>query len=106
MSTWIVMIAVGVGSYALRLVPVVVGGRWIASARVERAIAHAGTAALAALVAAGLRRDAGGPADALALALMVVVALVLAVRGASLPRVLLAGALVHAVVAGCAWLAT
>jgi branched-subunit amino acid transport protein len=90
-TTWLVILAVGLGSYVLRALPTVLGERWTGAPAFERAVAHAGTAAIAALIAGSVRRDA---ADAGALAMTVAALLVAAVvawRGASLPRVLLAG---------------
>jgi branched-subunit amino acid transport protein len=105
-TSWAVILAVGIGSYALRALPMALAGRWSVSDRIERSASLAGTAALAALAAGGLRRGTGGPADAAAVCLVAGVALVVAVRGASSPRVLLAGGIVHAAIAGGAWLAT
>jgi branched-subunit amino acid transport protein len=98
MTTWLVVLAVGAGSYAFRALPFFVPGRWRESPAVERTLAHAGTAALAALVASGLRHgvDTGHGAGFLVAG---AVAVVVAVRGGSMPRVLLAGALAYAVIA-------
>jgi len=97
-TTWAVIVAVGLGSYALRALPLLLDGRWSGSARFERAIAHAGTAGLAALVAGGLRHSATSPAEALALAVAVAVGVVVAVRGGVMVRVLLAGGVAYGVV--------
>lgn len=89
--TWIVIVSVGIGSYALRALPIFAGGRLLASPPVERLIAHAGTAALAALIATGLRSGAVG-GDAAPALVAATAALVVAIRGASMLRVLFAGA--------------
>jgi branched-subunit amino acid transport protein len=96
--TWIVIAAVGVGSYVLRVVPLFVGGKYLASARAERIIAHAGTAALAALIATGLDRSAGTTTDVLPTWVSAGAALIVAVRGWSMQRVLAMGAAAYAVV--------
>jgi branched-subunit amino acid transport protein len=90
------MIAVGVGSYFLRAFPLFVGESWLASPKIERVISHAGSAALAALIATGLHRSAASPTDTVATVLTAAVALTVAVRGGSMQRVLIAGALVYA----------
>jgi branched-subunit amino acid transport protein len=99
-TTWLVMTAVGVGSYVLRAAPVVLDARWLRSRRVEQAIAHAGTAALAALIAVGLRRSATSPTDTMTVGVAAATAALVAVRGAKLHKVLLAGAVAHAAVLG------
>jgi len=93
-----VILAVAVGSYVLRALPLLLGSRWTASPTFERRAAHGGTAALAALVAVGLRRDAIGIADTAAVLAAAGTALVMALRGASLLRVLVVGTAVHVVV--------
>jgi branched-subunit amino acid transport protein len=103
-TAWLVVVAVGVGSYVARAVPVVVGARWLRAPRVVEAIEHAGTAALAALIAIGLRHGATTPADALTVGLAAAVAVVVAVRGAPMHTVLLVGAIAYAAAAGGMWL--
>ena len=51
---WLVVLAVGAGSYLLRSVPLFVLGRVRPSARLERGLARAGTAALTALTASAV----------------------------------------------------
>jgi branched-subunit amino acid transport protein len=60
MTTWIAVACVGLGSYALRLLPMLVGGRVRWPGPVDRAIDHAGLAALTALVIAGIQHHDGG----------------------------------------------
>ena len=93
---WAVMIAVGVGSYLLRVLPLFVGGKYLGSPRAERIIAKAGTAALAALIASGLHRSASTTTDFAPTWLSAAAALAVAVRGGSMQRVLAAGALAYA----------
>ena len=94
--TWIVMLSVGLGSYMLRALPLFVGERWLASPKVERLISHAGSAALAALIATGLRRAAVTTDETVAVVLAAGTALAMTIRGGSMQRVLVAGALVYA----------
>jgi branched-subunit amino acid transport protein len=103
-TTWLVMAAVGLGSYVLRALPVVLDARWLRSPRVEQAIAHAGTAALAALIAVGLRHSATSITDTVTVGAAAATALLVAVRGGPLHKVLLAGAVASASVMSVAWL--
>jgi branched-subunit amino acid transport protein len=93
MTTWIAVACVGLGSYALRLLPMLVGDRVRWSDRVDRAIGHAGLAALTALVIAGVQNhDGSGRPGATLLALTaVIVGAVVACRGCSMPWVVAAG---------------
>jgi branched-subunit amino acid transport protein len=95
-----VIVAVGLGSYALRALPVVLDAGWLRSPRVERTIAHAGTAALAALIMVGLRRSAATPVHSVAVAVAAAVAVVVAVRRGSMPQILLAGGCAYAAALG------
>ena len=96
--TWVVIIAVGVGSYLLRVLPLFVGGKYLSSPRAERIIAQAGAAALAALIATGLHRSASTTTDFAPTWLSAAAALAVAVRGGSMQRVLAAGAIAYAAV--------
>jgi len=103
-TAWLVIVAVGVGSFVLRALPVALDARWPRSPRVEQAIAHAGTAALGALVALGLRRSATSPTDTVTVAVAAGAAALVAVRGAGLHKVLLTGAAAASWVMAVAWL--
>ena len=96
--TWVVIVAVGVGSYPLRVLPLFVGGKFLASPRAERIIANAGAAALAALIVTGFDRSAASATDTVPTWLCAAVALGVAVRGGSMQRVLAAGAISYAAV--------
>jgi branched-subunit amino acid transport protein len=100
MTTWLVIVAVGAGSYVFRVLPIILDRGRASSPRFERAIAHAGTAALAALTVAGLRRGSPTAGDVPGLVCAAAAALAFAVRGASMVRVLLAGSIAYAVVLG------
>lgn len=94
--TWLVMLAVGVGSYVLRALPVFAGERVLASPAVERIIGYAGTAALAALVTTGLRAVPDSTGQGLLTLAVGAAALTIAVRRGSMLRVLFAGTCVYA----------
>jgi branched-subunit amino acid transport protein len=87
---WIVILAVGLGSFLFRVVPMLALARVTSSATVERWIRHAGTAAVTALIAVSTRHGATGRATGPTLA-AVGVAAVVAARGAPMGRLLLLG---------------
>ena len=94
--TWVVIIAVGIGSYLLRVLPLFVGGRYLTSPRAERIISNAGAAALAALIITGLDRSAGTSTDVIPTWICAAAALAAAVKGWSMQRVLGVGAVTYA----------
>ena len=104
MTTWLVIVAVGAGSYIFRALPVLLQRRLARTSRFDEIVAPAGTAALAALAAAGLQRGATTTTATAGMAVAAVVALVVAVRGRPMVHVLLAGSLAYAGVFGAAWL--
>lgn len=93
MTTWIAVACVGLGSYALRLLPLLVGDRLRWPGAVDRAIGHAALAALTALVIAGVQHhDGGGRPGATLWALTAVIAgAAVARRGRSMVVVVAAG---------------
>jgi branched-subunit amino acid transport protein len=102
MTLLAVMVLVGAGSYLLRVLPLLLANRIRLSTRVERVLADAVLAALAALLATAVHRLVTGSlspgltpvAGYAALAVGAAVAL----RGGSIGRVALAGAATTAVV--------
>src|SRR5262245_8137945 len=104
MTTWLVILAVGIGSYLLRSLPVLLDARWTSSPQVERAISQAGVAAVAALIVTGLHRSATSPLATAAVVAAATVALLVSRRGGSMLRVLLVGFAAYAIVNGAATL--
>src|SRR5262245_34958573 len=92
--TWIVILAVGLGSYLLRVGPQLLFERTSLSAGSDQLIRHAGTAALTALIVVSTKQSASGNALVPTL-LAVAVAGVVAVRGGSMLRLLACGAGVY-----------
>lgn len=84
--TWLAIVLVGAGSYLLRLLPLVVLPRVTLRPGMERAVRHAGVAAIAALLVSSLRTDAAAGNDGPTL-VAAAVALALALRGAGMLRV-------------------
>jgi branched-subunit amino acid transport protein len=95
-TTALAMLAVGAVSYLFRVAPLLAVGRFRIGPRLDRTIRHAGAAAVAALFVGSLRNGSGG-ADTAAL-VAAAVALAVAVRGASMLRIVAVGAAVYAAV--------
>ena len=95
MTTWLVILAVGLGSLAFRLVPQLVFERVTLSERRDQLIRHAGTAAITALIVTSTKQSATGNATVPTL-LAVGLGAVLAARGASMIRLLIFGGTVYA----------
>lgn len=94
MSAWVVVVAVGVGSYLFRVSMLVVAGRMGVPAALERATRFAIPTAFAALVATSLGRQAMVAPDAAGAVIpfvSVTVAVVVARRTGSSQTALLAG---------------
>lgn len=97
MTTVAVVALVGAGSFALRFVPLVIGGRFVQSPRFEQLAGFAIVGALAALIVTAVSNQpsdttTGGPfAAAVAMAAGAVVAR----RGAALHTVVAAGVAAH-----------
>ena len=96
MRTALAIVAVGALSYGLRVTPLLALGRVAIGPRLDRAVRHAGAAAVTALfVGALVHGSASGPQPAVLVASGG--ALVVAVRGAAMLRVVLTGAAAYAV---------
>ncbi len=98
MTTWVAIAAVGVVSYMFRVAPLLVLGRVRISDRVDRAVRHAGAAAMTALLVGALQHGGGSGSSAAVLA-ATATGLVVAARGAPMLRVVLAGGVVYATIA-------
>jgi branched-subunit amino acid transport protein len=93
--TWLVILAVGAGSFVFRLGPLLALQRIVLSERGDRVIRHAGTAAITALITVSTKHSATGTA-AVPTVLAVAAAVVLAARGASMLRLLVCGGGIYA----------
>ena len=93
--TWLVILAVGCGSFVFRLGPLLVFERIVLTERGERVIRHASMAAITALIMVSTKHSASGTA-AMPTVLSVAVAVVLAARGASMLRLLVCGGGIYA----------
>jgi len=96
--TWLVILAVGAGSFLFRLVPLLVLHRVSLPEGADRVIRYAGCAAVTALITLSARGNATGDAT-LPTLLALGVGIVMAVRQASMFRALVAGLAVYAMAA-------
>jgi branched-subunit amino acid transport protein len=97
MTTLLVMLAVGVGSYVMRSGPTLWHGRVQPPPWVDRAALLAATSALAAVITSAVlhHQRPGHPEARMAAIVAVVVALALAARRVSMLRVIVAGLAVY-----------
>jgi len=93
--TWIVVLAVGVGSFVFRLGPLLVLQRRPLNDTGDRLIRHAGAAAISALIALSTKHSAAG-GQVIPTVLAMAVAIVLAARQASMIRLVLCGGSIYA----------
>ena len=104
--TWVVILAVGAGSYLFRVGPLLLLQHVVLSEATDRAIRHAGLAAIAALIATSAHHAAHGT-SAVPSVVAVGVGVALALRRASMLRIILVGGGLYAagsaVIAVLAW---
>lgn len=94
MSVWLAVLAAGLGSYLLRVLPLLLGERVQVPERVQATLQHAGVGGITALLVLGLlaavRPEGGGPV--LPVVAAVVAALVSTLLGRSMATTVLTGA--------------
>ena len=95
--TWLTMVLVGLGSYAFRVVPLLVLPKLELSAGADRILRHAGAAALTALVVTSItgRADGGDARELVATVAAIASATALAPAGRAMLHVVAAGAAVY-----------
>ena len=93
--TWMVILAVGAGSFLFRVGPLFALERVTLSERSDRLIRNGGTAAITALIVGATKHNATGSAIVPTL-LAVAVGVALAARGASILRLLVCGGGIYA----------
>ena len=98
MSAWIAILAVGAASYVFRVVPLLLADRLRLGPGFDRAVRHAGAAILAALLVDSVRANLHGGRP-VAAAVAIVVGFAIAVRGASMLRIVAVGAAAFATTA-------
>jgi branched-subunit amino acid transport protein len=90
MMAWAVILGVGAGSFLFRVGPLLLLQRAVLSEATDRAIRYAGLAAISALIAVSVRQAAHG-SSVVPTVVAVAVGVVLALRGASMLRIILLG---------------
>lgn len=98
MSMWLAVLLVGLGSYVLRAVPLLLGERVQLPADVDAALHHAAVGAMTALLVLGVMHTVDRPfsTDGLAAALALAVAGAVGLRGHAMPLVVLSGGATYA----------
>lgn len=93
---WIAVLIAGLGSYALRAIPLILGPRLRVPQRTQDVLRHAGIGGITALLVTSVAAigPAGGASNALPPVVAVAVATVIARRGGSMALVMLIGAAV------------
>ena len=91
MNAWVAVLAVGAASYVFRVVPLLLADRLRLGPGFDRAIRHAGAAILTALLVDSIRGNLHGGRP-FAAAIAIVVGFAIAVRGASMLRIVAVGA--------------
>jgi branched-subunit amino acid transport protein len=97
MSMWLAIVLVGLGSYALRVVPLLLGEHLRLPERVDATLRDAAVAAMTALMVLGVKSvgtEPFGP-DALAIGLALATSGTVALFGRSMPLVVLSGAVAY-----------
>jgi branched-subunit amino acid transport protein len=97
MSTWIVVVVVGLGSYLLRYAPIVAVQRLTIPPVADRALRYAGPSAMAAMTVGAVLQHGRThpPILAIGALLAVGVAAVVATRGRSFATVVVAGMAIY-----------
>jgi branched-subunit amino acid transport protein len=98
-TTWIAVLLVGLGSYAFRVAPLLLGTRLRLRKPTQDILRHAGMGGIAALLVSSVVGfgSTGGPGAAASAVVAVAAAAVVALRGRSMTLVVLAGGAVYAV---------
>jgi branched-subunit amino acid transport protein len=95
MTTWAVILAVGMGSFLLRVAPLLLLQNTTLSDRADHTVRYAGLAAIAGLIATSVQHAAHGSSSVPTL-LAVAAGTSLAVRGRSMVRIIAVGGAIYA----------
>jgi len=102
MSMWLAIVGVGLGSYAFRVVPLLLGEHLRLPERADATLRHAAVGAMTALMVLGVEKvatDSFGP-DTLALGMALATAGTVALVGRSMPLVVLCGGVAYGLALG------
>ena len=102
MNMWLAVVLVGVGSYAFRLVPLLLGQRNRISERADATLRHTAIAAMTALMVLGVKKITADPfsPDTIPVAVALAVSAAVALLGRSMAIVVLCGAVTYGVALG------
>ena len=97
MRMWLAVVLVGLGSYAFRVLPMLVGERLRLSDRADATLRHAAVGSMTALLVLGVKQVTAEPTspDAIAAAVAVACSAAAALRGRRMPLVVLCGGLAY-----------
>jgi branched-subunit amino acid transport protein len=102
MSMWLAVVLVGLGSYAFRVVPLLLGEHVRLLERADATLRHAAVGAMTALMVLGVRRFASDPfgPDTIALGMALATSGMVALAGRSMPVVVLCGGVSYGLALG------
>jgi branched-subunit amino acid transport protein len=102
MSMWLAIVLVGLGSYAFRVVPMLLGERVRLSQGADVTLRHAAIGAMTALMVLGVEKVAADPfsPDTIALGTALATSGTAALLGRSMPLVVLCGGATYGLVLG------
>lgn len=108
MTMWLTIILVGLGSYTLRVLPLLLGPRLRLSDRADAALRRTALAAMTALMVLGVKRIAADPfsLDIIPVAMSLAVSATATLLGRTIVIALLCGAATYAVGLGAVWIMT
>lgn len=99
MSMWLAIVFVGLGSYAFRVVPMLLGERMRLSEGADATLRHAAVGAMTALMVLGVKRVAADPfsLDTIPVGIALAISGTVALLGRSMPLVVLCGGVTYGV---------
>ena len=102
MNMWLAIVLVGLGSYAFRLIPLLLGERLRLSKRADATLRHTAVGAMTALMVLGVKRITSDPfsLDTVPIALALATSGAVALLGRSMAIVVLFGGLTYALALG------
>jgi branched-subunit amino acid transport protein len=102
MTMWLAIVLVGLGSYAFRLAPLLLGERLTLSARADATLRHAAVGAMTALLVLGVKQVSTDPISpgSVALGLALATSGTLALAGRTMPVVVVCGGVTYALALG------
>jgi branched-subunit amino acid transport protein len=102
MNMWLAIVLVGLGSYAFRLIPLLLGERMRLSERADATLRHTAVAAMTALMVLGVRRITSDPfsPDTIPVGIALAISGAVALRGRSMAIVVLCGAVTYGLALG------